>query len=55
MVPTVDGYREMKVVTAYDTSYAKEALAENLYYHALFAEPMDYPAYEAERYHTLAA
>jgi len=39
MVPTVDGYREMKVVTAYNTSYAKEALAENLYYHALFAEP----------------
>jgi hypothetical protein len=39
MVPTVDGYREMKVVTAYNTSYAREALAENLYYHALFAEP----------------
>ena len=39
MVPTVDGYREMKVITAYDTSCAKEAFAENLYYHALFAEP----------------
>jgi hypothetical protein len=39
MVPTVDGYREMKVITTYNTSYAREALAENLYYHALFAEP----------------
>jgi hypothetical protein len=39
MVPTVNGYREMKVITSYDTSYAKETLSENLYYHALFAEP----------------
>jgi hypothetical protein len=39
MVPTVDGYREMKVINSYNTSYAREALAENLYYHALFAEP----------------
>ena len=39
MVPTVNGYKEMKVVTTYDTSYAKETLADNLYYHALFAEP----------------
>jgi hypothetical protein len=39
MVPTVEGYKEMKVVTTYDTSFAKETLADNLYYHALFAEP----------------
>jgi hypothetical protein len=39
MVPTVDGYREMKVATTYDTSFGKDALADNLYYHALFAVP----------------
>jgi len=39
MVPTVKGYKEMKVITTYDTTYAKETLAEHLYYHALFAEP----------------
>jgi hypothetical protein len=39
MVPTVDGYKEMKVITTYDTSFAKETIAHNLYYHALFAEP----------------
>ena len=39
MVPTVDGYKEMKVITMYDTSFAKETIADNLYYHALFAEP----------------
>lgn len=39
MVPTVEGYREMKVATTYDTSFARETVADNLYYHALFAEP----------------
>ena len=39
MIPTVDGYREMKVATTYDTSFAKETVADNLYYHALFADP----------------
>jgi hypothetical protein len=39
MVPTVEGYKEMKVVTTYDTPFAKETVADNLYYHALFAEP----------------
>jgi hypothetical protein len=39
MVPTVDGYKEMKVATTYDTSFGKDALADNLYYHALFAVP----------------
>ncbi len=39
MVPTVDGYKEMKVTTTYDTSFSKETIAHNLYYHALFAEP----------------
>ena len=39
MVPTVDGYKEMKVITMYDTSLARETVADNLYYHALFADP----------------
>jgi hypothetical protein len=39
MVPTVEGYREMKVAASYDTPSARDALANNLYYHALFAEP----------------
>lgn len=39
MVPTVDGYREMKVAATYDTSFARETVAGNLHYHALLAEP----------------
>jgi hypothetical protein len=39
MVPTVDGYREMKVANTYDTTTARETVADNLYYHALFAKP----------------
>lgn len=39
MVPTVEGYREMKVAATYDTPSARDALANNLYYHALFAVP----------------
>ena len=41
MVPkrTLEGYKEMKVITTYDTSFAKETVADNLHYHALFAEP----------------
>ena len=39
MVPTVKGHREMKVAATYDTPSARDALANNLYYHALFAEP----------------
>ncbi|MBD3183802.1 ISKra4 family transposase [Candidatus Poribacteria bacterium] len=39
MVPTLDGYREMKVITTYDTSFSMDTVADNLYYHALFAVP----------------
>ena len=39
MVPTLDGYREMKVVATYDTGFAMDTVADNLYYHALFAVP----------------
>jgi len=39
MVPTKEGYKEMKVITTYDTPLAKEALANNLYYRAMFAKP----------------
>jgi len=39
MVPTVDGHKEMKVATTYDTPFARETVANNLHYHALFAEP----------------
>lgn len=39
MVPTVEGYREMKVAATYDTPSARDALANNLYYHALFEVP----------------
>jgi hypothetical protein len=39
MVPTVDGYREMKVATTYDTSFAHGTVADNLCYHALFSDP----------------
>jgi hypothetical protein len=38
MVPTVEGYREMKVATTYDTSFARETVADNLYYNAVFAD-----------------
>ena len=37
MVPTTEGYKEMKVVATYDTSKAKGAVADNLYYKALLA------------------
>jgi hypothetical protein len=39
LVPTVSGYKEMKVAASYDTPSVRDALANNLYYHALFAEP----------------
>ena len=39
MVPTLDGYREMKVMATYDTGSAMGTVADNLYYHALFAVP----------------
>ena len=38
MVPTVEGNKEMRVATTYDTSFARETLADNLHYNALFAE-----------------
>jgi hypothetical protein len=39
MVPTRNGYREMKVITTYDTPVAKDALANNLHDKAMFAKP----------------
>jgi hypothetical protein len=39
MVPTRNGYKEMKVITTYDTPLAKDALANNLHYKAMFAKP----------------
>lgn len=39
MVPTREGYKEMKVITTYDTPLAKDALANNLHYKAMFAKP----------------
>jgi len=39
MVPTLDGYGEMKVITTYDTCFSMDTVADNLYYHALFAIP----------------
>lgn len=41
MVPTRNGYREMKVITTYDTPVAKDALSSNLHYKAMFAKPDD--------------
>lgn len=38
-VPTVEGYKEMKVAATYDTPLAKGAVASNLHYQAMFAEP----------------
>ena len=38
MVPTRSGYKEMKVITTY-TPLAKDALANNLHYKAMFAKP----------------
>lgn len=37
MFPTRSGYKEMKVITTYDI--AKDALANNLHYKAMFAKP----------------
>lgn len=42
MVPTVHGYREMKVAATYDTPIAKDSLANHLHYMALFAKPEDF-------------
>lgn len=42
MVPTVEGYKEMKVAVTYDTPIAKEAVASNLYYKAMFAKPEEF-------------
>lgn len=42
MVPTVNGYREMKVATTYDTPRAKDSIANNLHYMAFFAKPEDF-------------
>ncbi len=39
MVPTRNGYKEMKVITTYDTPIAKDALSNNLHYQAMFASP----------------
>jgi len=39
MIPTREGYKEMKVITTYDTSSARGALANNLYYRAMFSKP----------------
>lgn len=39
MIPTRNGYKEMKVITTYDTPIAKGAMANNLYYQAMFAKP----------------
>jgi len=39
MVSTVKGYKEMKIAVTYDTPKAKDALANNLHYMALFACP----------------
>ena len=38
MVPTRDGYKEMKVATTYDTPAVKDALANSLHYMAMFAK-----------------
>lgn len=40
MVPTVNGYREMKVAATYDTPI--DSLANHLHYMALFAKPEDF-------------
>jgi hypothetical protein len=42
MVPTMDGYREMKVAATYDTPIAKDSLANHLHYMAMFAKPEDF-------------
>jgi hypothetical protein len=39
LVPTVNGYKEMKVGVTYDTPKTKDALANNLHYMAMFAKP----------------
>ena len=42
MVPTLNGYREMKVAATYDTPIAKDSLANHLHYMSLFAKPEDF-------------
>jgi len=39
MVPTREGYKEMKVITTYDTPIAKGSLANDLHYKAMFSKP----------------